>query len=131
MKTYHLHVDIKGLFDELQGMSDFDFFESWYSSMIDHVGNKLSRDQALFFVSGQLALGHSKYPVAECNNFDYQKGCLGHDAVHVDDPEEIKKCLRRLYSACLMAETKEELSEIIDGDLMDKCAKALGIYQER
>ena len=31
------------------------------------------------FLKGQLALGRRVLPMCECDNFDYQKGCLGHE----------------------------------------------------
>lgn len=30
------------------------------------------------FLRGQLALGRRVLPMGDCDNFDYQKGCLGH-----------------------------------------------------
>lgn len=30
------------------------------------------------FLYGQLALGRRVIPCCDCDNFDYQKGCLGH-----------------------------------------------------
>ena len=31
------------------------------------------------FMRGQLALGRRVLPMCKCSNFDYQKGCLGHE----------------------------------------------------
>lgn len=31
------------------------------------------------FLQGQLDLGRRVLPMAECDNFDYQHGCRGHD----------------------------------------------------
>ena len=31
------------------------------------------------FLQSQLDMGRKVLPMCECNNFDYQKGCLGHD----------------------------------------------------
>ena len=30
------------------------------------------------FLKGQLKMGRRVLPMGECDNFDYQKGCLGH-----------------------------------------------------
>ena len=35
----------------------------------------------------ELAQGHRYLPMAECDNFDYQRGCLGH-VVHDKDSEK-------------------------------------------
>lgn len=37
------------------------------------------------FLQGQLDLGRKVLPMGDCDNFDYQKGCLGHD---VEDPKD-------------------------------------------
>jgi len=31
------------------------------------------------YLQGQLALGRRVLPCGDCDNFDYQKGCLGHE----------------------------------------------------
>lgn len=31
------------------------------------------------YLQGQLALGRRVLPCCDCDNFDYQKGCLGHE----------------------------------------------------
>lgn len=31
------------------------------------------------FLKGQLDMGRKFLPYGDCDNFDYQKGCLGHD----------------------------------------------------
>jgi hypothetical protein len=43
------------------------------------------------FLNGQLALGRRVLPMCDCDNFDYQKGCLGHEVVEESkDTEEGK-----------------------------------------
>ena len=40
------------------------------------------------FLNGQLSLGRRVLPMGDCDNFDYQKGCLGHDVVEESEDTE-------------------------------------------
>ncbi len=40
------------------------------------------------FLNGQLALGRRVLPMCDCDNFDYQKGCLGHEVVEESEDTE-------------------------------------------
>ncbi len=40
------------------------------------------------FLNGQLSLGRRVLPMGDCDNFDYQKGCLGHDVVEESEGGE-------------------------------------------
>jgi hypothetical protein len=42
-------------------------------------GRKMSADEAINVLMDELAAGHEVIPIGECNNFDYKKGCLGHE----------------------------------------------------
>lgn len=45
-------------------------------------GKKLNTvKEVRYFLKGQLALGRRVFPLCDCDNFDYQKGCLGHEVV--------------------------------------------------
>lgn len=40
------------------------------------------------YLRGQLALGRKYLPMGDCDNFDYQQGCLGHT---IPDHDKVKK----------------------------------------
>lgn len=46
--------------------------------LIDHNGKELSGKKVRSFFEKCLAEGKRVYPMGDCDNFDYQKGCLGH-----------------------------------------------------
>lgn len=37
------------------------------------------------FLQGQLDMGRRVLPMGDCDNFDYQTGCRGHDVEDVED----------------------------------------------
>ena len=39
----------------------------------------VTKRQIIKFLKSQRKIGRKVLPICECNNFDYQKGCLGHD----------------------------------------------------
>lgn len=41
-------------------------------------GRKCTLVEARDFFLDELSKGHEVIPIAECNNFDYKKGCQGH-----------------------------------------------------
>lgn len=120
--SFHLHLDIQNILDLSRKE-----FDSSYENVFEDNGQPLSQDYVRNMLERELSLGHKKFPLGGCDNFDYEKGCLGHSEIYIENPEEIKKCLRALYDACMAADFYGELSEYIDGSLLDKSAKALGI----
>jgi len=41
-------------------------------------GSKFSVDELKDHFLSELAKGHEKFPMGDCDNFDWKKGCLGH-----------------------------------------------------
>ena len=72
---YHLCMNIDGAIRnmtdaELRGMFQF------------KDGTRMTPHQARQTLKIEKQKGHRVIPLSECDNFDYQRGCLGHD----DDP---------------------------------------------
>jgi len=42
-------------------------------------GRTLSADEAKMHLLDELAQGHEVLPMTECDNFDYKRGCRGHE----------------------------------------------------
>lgn len=79
MKKRHLSLSIEGGIrwaEDLRGCIEVD-------------GKTLNTaEEVRDFLRGQLALGRKYLPMGDCDNFDYQRGCLGHT---VPDTEEEEK----------------------------------------
>jgi len=56
-----------------------------FSGFTDKNGRKLSRNEAENFLFDQLAEGKKVLPIGDCDNFDYQTGCLGHPMDEEED----------------------------------------------
>jgi len=65
---HHVCLSIRGA---LRGLMFDDF--------IHDDGSSMSRDEAFEFLCDQLEMGRRVLPMAECEDFDYQTGCPGHD----------------------------------------------------
>lgn len=125
-KSFHLHIDIQNILD----LSEEEFNADYKNVFCDVFGKGLPQDKVRENLERELLLGRKKLSMGECNNFDFETGCLGHSEVYVENPEEIRKCLKALYDACMAADAMGELSEFIHGSLLNKCGKALGIQKE-
>lgn len=66
--TRHMSLNIRG------AILNKDY--SWFSR---DDGTPASLREAESFLLDRLALGERFLPIGECDNFDHQKGCLGHD----------------------------------------------------
>lgn len=42
-------------------------------------GTKPSASEAKAFLLDELAKGHERLPMGECDNWDWKRGCLGHE----------------------------------------------------
>ena len=76
-KIVHLCMNIKGC---LRNNSDKDL-EGMFQ---DDGGKDVPVEKAKIFLNQCLEKGWKVIPVGDCDNFDYQKGCLGHP---VEDSE--------------------------------------------
>lgn len=65
---YHLKLDIKG------AIKSRDL--SWF---LDDDGNPVSQSCAMDYLLDMLTEGKLFLPVGDCDNFDHQKGCRGHE----------------------------------------------------
>lgn len=66
---YHMRVDIEGAMRNAEE----------YIGAIIVDGKKLQTvEEVKQFFKNQLDLGRKVLPIGDCDNFDYQKGCMGH-----------------------------------------------------
>lgn len=73
MKTYHLCLDVRGA------------LHNWNDRQMRGVfqhddGRPLTPFEARNMLMDEIAKGHKVIPCDDCDNFDYQKGCQGHEA---------------------------------------------------
>lgn len=67
---YHIHINIKGAMRNAEE----------YIGVVIVDGKKLQTvEEVKQFFQSQLDLGRRILPVGECDNFDYQRGCRGHE----------------------------------------------------
>ena len=79
MRTMHLSLDITG------GIKN----AKMLAGNISVDGKTLkTAAQVREYLQGQLALGRRVLPCGDCDNFDYKKGCLGHE---IEEREENAK----------------------------------------
>ena len=70
--TIHLCMDVKGFL--MAHIADRD-----YEGIFQHAsGNVMTAWEARHYLFMQLIAGHRVIPTIACDNFDFQKGCLGH-----------------------------------------------------
>lgn len=74
-KNFHLRLDIKGALlrtdKEMIGVYQRDD------------GQTLTPQEARLMLMDELAQGRLFLPVGECDNFDFNNGCLGHESIEV------------------------------------------------
>lgn len=71
MKT-HMCMDIEGFMNNAT-------FPAGFVRMFKHDdGSSMTPEEARSELFNQLRMGRRVIPLTACDNFDYQKGCLGH-----------------------------------------------------
>jgi len=73
-KTIHMSMSVRGALS----MSKVELRRMAPSITIDGVRLQTA-DQVREFFMDELAKGHEVIPMTDCDNFDYKKGCLGHE----------------------------------------------------
>jgi hypothetical protein len=73
-RSYHFCVDIKGA---LRNWTK----KSYKGFMVDDEGRTMSFQKAKLELIRQLQMGRRVMPAGDCDNFDYQTGCKGHDKI--------------------------------------------------
>ena len=68
--SFHLHVDIRGVLKN----------QSYRNGGFKHHpdGRRMTDLEAFDALCDQLAKGHTILPLGNCDNWDNEKGCLGH-----------------------------------------------------
>jgi len=86
-KTIHMCVDLRGA---LRGMlasgDDEDVMPIWKCLQNDD-GTPMTWDQAFEALCDEIALGRRVAPMGECEGFNYQTGCPGHENLTATDWE--------------------------------------------
>ena len=72
-KTIHMCADIRGM------LNNYRRKDSLKDVFVDDNGKKLSDYEAREYLYDCLAKGWKVIPCGECDNFDYQTGCKGHE----------------------------------------------------
>jgi hypothetical protein len=77
--SQHFHISIS-----ISGMMKYsrEEFESEYGGVFeDDNGNALTYDEVMSELKKEIEKGHRLIPCGNCDNFDYQRGCQGHEEV--------------------------------------------------
>mgnify|MGYP000946287301 CR=1 FL=1 len=74
MNTLHMCADIRGLLENHRRK------DSLKGVFKDKEGNPVSDESARDYLYECLMKGWRVIPVGECDNFDYQTGCMGHSS---------------------------------------------------
>lgn len=81
-RSYHVHINVKGILQ----MNLKEFHQKYHGVFSSSDGIILSDEQARTALLIELEKGHRVIPCGPCDNFDYEKGCQGHD--HPDEEAE-------------------------------------------
>ena len=73
VRIIHLCMDVQGFLMHHNRKKDYE------KMFRDNSGRILSSDEARHHLLNELAAGHRVIPMTGCDNFDFQKGCLGHN----------------------------------------------------
>jgi hypothetical protein len=68
----HMCLDVKGFLSIERKKSEYEIFE-------DGNGKSFTKEQTKKYLLDELSKGHLFLPIGECDNFDYSKGCQGHE----------------------------------------------------
>lgn len=71
-KRIHICLDLKGALTNWKK-------KDYKNVLLDDAGRPLSPEQCKQQFLDWLGEGKLKVPFGDCDNFDYQKGCQGHD----------------------------------------------------
>lgn len=74
MKTVHMCMSVKGVLKNWRPSQYRKFFTN------DN-GRVLTADEAKRYLLDEIGKGRLVIPMGECDNFDYQTGCRGHEDV--------------------------------------------------
>lgn len=74
MKTVHMCMSVRGALNWNKAT-----LKRMAKSFTDDNGKPMTPDQVRNALMDELAKGHEVIPLGECDNFDYKKGCMGHD----------------------------------------------------
>jgi hypothetical protein len=77
-KIIHLCADIRGLLENNTRRGSLN------NTLIDDDGRKLTHDEARDYLYECLGKGWKVIPFGDCDNFDYQTGCKGHEVKEVE-----------------------------------------------
>lgn len=75
MTTYHIHVSIPGAL----ALTPKDFAKNYNNVFYDDNGKPMTATEARKALEEELAKGHKIIPSSGCDNFNWEKGCLGHE----------------------------------------------------
>lgn len=71
-RMYHLCLDVRGFLMHAKKRD--------YRGIFKHDdGRPMTTDEAKRALLDELAKGHDKIACSECDNFDFKKGCQGHE----------------------------------------------------
>lgn len=73
--SFHICVDVKGVLK----LTPKEFHKEYNGVFSGDNGRVLSDKEARDALLEELAKGHRVIPSNGCDNFDFQKGCLGHE----------------------------------------------------
>ena len=76
--TYHICQDLQGALDHWKD-------SHWSRVVRDSAGNFMTPARVKKAFQQFLAEGKRVIPFGECDNFDFQKGCLGHPVLERDE----------------------------------------------
>jgi hypothetical protein len=73
-KSFHLHVSIQGILS----LTKEEFEQEYKGVFINADGSGCTYEEVRSCFEDHWKLGHRVYPMSDCDNFDWEKGCLGH-----------------------------------------------------
>lgn len=74
MTLYHCALDVRGTLKTARKRELAQMFKR-------SDGTRLTADEAKDVLMDHIAQGHEVIPCGPCANFDFQKGCLGHETI--------------------------------------------------
>jgi hypothetical protein len=84
---YHLCLDLRGA---LMNWSDRQF----KGAFTHDDGRKMTAREAKLALMEEIAKGRKVIPCAPCNNFDYERGCMGHRRPVPEEESEMERARR-------------------------------------